>query len=45
MTDLAPALAIDVRDLSKRFGKREVVSGLTLQVPAGEICGFLGGNG
>ncbi len=45
MTAAAPDFAIDVHDLSKRFGKREVVSGLTLQVPAGEICGFLGGNG
>ena len=39
------ALAIDVRGLSKRFGTRQVVSGLDLQVPEGEICGFLGGNG
>ena len=38
-------LAIDVRGLSKRFGTRQVVSGLDLQVPEGEICGFLGGNG
>ena len=39
------ALAIDVHGLSKRFGTRQVVSGLDLQVPEGEICGFLGGNG
>lgn len=38
-------LAIDVRDLSKSFGTRKVIDGLTLQVPKGEICGFLGGNG
>jgi ABC-type multidrug transport system ATPase subunit len=36
---------IDVHNLSKSFGARKVVEGLTLQVPAGEICGFLGGNG
>jgi ABC-type multidrug transport system ATPase subunit len=36
---------IDVHNLSKSFGARKVVKGLTLQVPAGEICGFLGGNG
>jgi ABC-type multidrug transport system ATPase subunit len=36
---------IDVRDLRKRFGAREVVSGLTLRVARGEICGFLGANG
>jgi len=38
-------LAIDVHDLSKSFGARKVIDGLTLQVPKGEICGFLGGNG
>jgi len=36
---------IDVADLSKSFGKRKVVSGLSLQVAKGEICGFLGANG
>ena len=39
------ALAIDVHDLRKSFGPRQVIDGLTLQVPEGEICGFLGGNG
>ena len=38
-------LAIDVHDLRKSFGARRVIDGLTLQVPEGEICGFLGGNG
>jgi ABC-type multidrug transport system ATPase subunit len=41
MTDLV----IDVRDLRKNFGARRVVEGLSLQVAAGEICGFLGANG
>ena len=36
---------IDVRDLRKSFGARNVVEGLTLQVAKGEICGFLGANG
>jgi ABC-2 type transport system ATP-binding protein len=36
---------IDVHDLQKSFGARKVVEGLTLQVAAGEICGFLGANG
>lgn len=36
---------IDVRDLKKSFGTRKVVDGLSLVVPRGEICGFLGGNG
>jgi ABC-2 type transport system ATP-binding protein len=38
-------LAIDVHHLRKRFGAREVVKDLTLQVPVGQICGFLGANG
>src|SRR5580658_758044 len=38
-------LVIDVRDLSKRYGARKVVEGLTLAVATGEICGFLGANG
>src|SRR5476651_1833021 len=38
-------LVIDVRDLSKRYGTRKVVDGLTLAVSAGEVCGFLGANG
>ncbi|GLS20775.1 ABC transporter ATP-binding protein [Labrys miyagiensis] len=38
-------LAIDVRHLRKSFGERKVVEDLTLQVPEGEICGFLGANG
>jgi len=36
---------IDVHDLSKSFGARRVVAGLTLQVAKGEVCGFLGANG
>jgi ABC-2 type transport system ATP-binding protein len=36
---------IDVHGLRKSFGTRRVVDGLTLQVAAGEICGFLGANG
>jgi ABC-type multidrug transport system ATPase subunit len=38
-------LAIDVHDLVKSFGALKVVDGLSMQVPEGEICGFLGGNG
>jgi ABC-type multidrug transport system ATPase subunit len=38
-------LAIDVHGLHKSFGSKRVVNGLDLQVPEGEICGFLGGNG
>jgi ABC-2 type transport system ATP-binding protein len=38
-------LAIETRELRKRFGTREAVNGLTLSVPRGSICGFLGRNG
>ena len=37
--------AIDVRGLTKTFGKRTVVDHLSIQVRRGEICGFLGPNG
>jgi ABC-2 type transport system ATP-binding protein len=38
-------IAIDVRGLTKSFGGRTVVRDLALQVPRGEIYGFLGPNG
>jgi ABC-2 type transport system ATP-binding protein len=38
-------LAIDVRGLTKRYGERTVVDGVSLQVRRGRICGFLGPNG
>lgn len=38
-------LAIDVRGMTKRFGRLTAVDSIDLQVPAGEICGFLGPNG
>ncbi|THB65653.1 MAG: LPS export ABC transporter ATP-binding protein [Spirochaetaceae bacterium] len=34
-----------VRDLQKRFGKKEVVRGIDMEMKAGEIVGFLGPNG
>lgn len=37
--------AIDVRNLTKRFGENTVVNRISLQVKTGEICGFLGPNG
>ena len=37
--------AIDVHGLSKSFGRKRVVNGLSLQVKKGEIFGFLGPNG
>ncbi|MEO6928914.1 MAG: ATP-binding cassette domain-containing protein, partial [Casimicrobiaceae bacterium] len=41
----AGAPAIDVHDLHKRFGAKEVVNGLSIVVQRGEIFGFLGPNG
>jgi len=38
-------IAIDVHGLTKSFGGRTVVRDLSLQVPKGEIYGFLGPNG
>lgn len=38
-------IAIDVSGLTKRFDGRTVVRDLALQVPKGEIYGFLGPNG
>lgn len=38
-------LAIDCRDLVKRFGKYTAVSGVTFQLPEGSIMGFVGPNG
>jgi ABC-2 type transport system ATP-binding protein len=36
---------IEIRDLTKRFGRVEAVRGLTLHVPRGELFCFLGPNG
>ncbi|MDR2664400.1 MAG: ABC transporter ATP-binding protein [Puniceicoccales bacterium] len=45
MTARADGIAIAVRDLTKRFGKKKVVDGVSLTVTRGEIYGFLGPNG
>jgi ABC-2 type transport system ATP-binding protein len=41
----APALAISVKGLTKRFGDKTVVDGFDMDVPRGTIYGFLGPNG
>lgn len=38
-------LAIDVRGLVKRFGSKTAVGGVDVQMPRGEVWGFLGPNG
>jgi ABC-2 type transport system ATP-binding protein len=42
---VAVAHAVEIRDLVKRFGAFTAVAGITLDVEAGEIFGFLGANG
>jgi ABC-2 type transport system ATP-binding protein len=39
------AFAIDVSGLTKRFGKKTVVDKFDIQVPKGQVWGFLGPNG
>ena len=39
------ALAIDVRGLTKRFGKKVAVDHIDIAVPEGQVWGFLGPNG
>lgn len=41
----ANGFAIDVRDVTKKFGDRTVVNHIAMQVRHGEIYGFLGPNG
>jgi len=38
-------LAIDVKGLTKRFGRKTAVNGVDIAVPEGEVWGFLGPNG
>ncbi len=40
-----PFPAIQIENLRKKFGKKEVLRGVNLEVPAGSIFGFLGLNG
>ena len=45
--DNAPSrtLAIETHGLSKHFGQRKAVDGLTISIPVGTIAGFVGPNG
>ena len=40
-----PELAIDVRDLTKKFGDFTAVDRINFTVRQGEVFGFLGANG
>lgn len=43
MAENAPAL--EIRDLTKQYGRVRAVDGLSLSVPSGVICGLIGPNG
>ena len=45
MTSANEASAIEVRDLTKKYGDIEAVRGIDFEVAAGETFGFLGPNG
>ena len=45
MSDSDQNLAIDVKGLTKRFGKKVAVDGVDIAVPTGQVWGFLGPNG
>ncbi|MBN7458487.1 ATP-binding cassette domain-containing protein, partial [Mycobacteroides abscessus] len=40
-----PNLAVEIRGLTKLFGKTKALDGLDLSVAHGEVAGFLGPNG
>jgi ABC-2 type transport system ATP-binding protein len=42
---MAQALAIDVKGLTKRFGRKIAVDHIDIAVPQGQVWGFLGPNG
>ena len=44
-TTFMPDLAIDARELTRRFGSFTAVDRITFSVAAGEVFGFLGANG
>jgi len=42
---MSSPLALDVADLSKKYGDRMALSHANFEVPMGSICGFVGPNG
>jgi ABC-2 type transport system ATP-binding protein len=45
MVEKTDLLAIDVNDLSKKYGERFALSHASFAIPLGTICGFVGPNG
>ena len=45
MTDAADRVALELRDVHKRFGRTEIIRGATLKVNAGERVALIGPNG
>jgi ABC-type multidrug transport system ATPase subunit len=45
MTGPAPAPLVELDDVLKSFGDKDALRGVSLDVPAGQICGLLGPNG
>jgi ABC-2 type transport system ATP-binding protein len=45
MAEQQSDLAIDVRGLTKKFGNRTAVNNVGIQMPRGQVWGFLGPNG
>ncbi|HYP33243.1 MAG TPA: ATP-binding cassette domain-containing protein, partial [Burkholderiaceae bacterium] len=41
----APRVALELRDVRKRFGKTEIIRGASLKVDAGERVAIIGPNG
>jgi ABC-2 type transport system ATP-binding protein len=44
-THEAPVPPLEIRELSKSFGQRQALSGVSLELAAGEVLGLLGPNG
>ena len=45
MSGAAPEITLSARNLTRRFGKRQVVHDLSLELKRGEVLGLLGHNG
>ncbi|OGS92220.1 MAG: multidrug ABC transporter ATP-binding protein [Gallionellales bacterium GWA2_60_18] len=45
MSDTAPDITLSARNLTRRFGSRQVIHGISLELRRGEVLGLLGHNG